>query len=123
MTGTQDWDDYALTATVAPHRLGEGGIAVRVCGMRRFYALLMTRDAIQLVKCYDGDALLAEQAFAMEDDRGYELVLQAKGDRLTASVDGAQIFDVRDDALGSGAIGLVSTDGRSAFEGVRVRPL
>jgi len=75
------------------------------------------------VKCYDGDALLAEQAFAMEDDRGYELVLQAKGDRLTASVDGAQIFDVRDDALGSGAIGLVSTDGRSAFEGVRVRPL
>ena len=66
ITGTRDWTDYAVTSTVRPHLVKTGGIAARVQGMRRFYALLLCADqTVQLVKALDGDTVLAEKIFRL----------------------------------------------------------
>ena len=41
MQGTRDWTDYAVEADVTPHLVTSAGLAARVQGMRRYYALLL----------------------------------------------------------------------------------
>ena len=43
MQGGRDWTDYEASSEVTLHMVKAGGIAVRVQGMRRYYALLLVR--------------------------------------------------------------------------------
>lgn len=124
--GTREWTDYEVSAPVRPHMVTSAGIGARVQGMRRYYALLLVRDGkARLVKALDGDAVLAETGFSWHFDATYELGLKVRGNRLRASIDGEEIFDVRDDdrPLTGGAVALVCEEGRVESESVRVRPL
>jgi hypothetical protein len=124
ITGTQEWTDYRLSARVAPHMAAEAGIAVRVGGMRRFYALLLCAGGkVRLLRCKGGEEVLAERDLAWAPDRGVLLSLEARGDRLAAGVDGEVAFEVRDGQLPRGGIALVQTEGRTAFSEVVVGPL
>jgi hypothetical protein len=126
MQGTREWTDYEVSAPVRPHMVLSAGIGARVQGMRRYYALLLVRDGCaRLVKVLDGEAVLAEAEFSWDFDVTYELSLEARGDRLRASIDGEEIFDVRDDdrPLLDGGVALVCEEGRAESEVVRVRPL
>lgn len=94
--------------------------------MRRYYALLLAKDGkARLSKALDGDAVLAETGFSWHFDVTYELRLEVQGNRLRASIDGDEIFDVEDDdrPLRGGAVALVCEEGRMGSEVVRVRPL
>lgn len=102
------------------------GIAARVQGMRRFYALLLCDDQkVRLVKAVDGDSVLAEQVFPWQFGETHKLTLQVVGQRLRAFVNDILVFAVDDNErpLTGGGIALVIEDGRLATEAVSVRPV
>jgi ADP-ribosylglycohydrolase len=124
--GTREWTDYEVNAPVRLHMAISAGIGARVQGMRRYYALLLTEDdKVRLVKALDGEAVLAERSFPWQFDVTYELSLRVEGDRLLASIEGEELFDIEDDdrPLTGGAVALVCEEGRMESEVVRVRPL
>lgn len=124
--GTADWQDYCVTADVKIMLAKEGGLAARVGGMRRWYALLLCDDgAVRLVKDREGRTILAERPFAWERDTPYQFTLAVQGDRIRAEIDGDVVADVVDehDPLRAGGVAFVLTEGTLASETVRVSPL
>lgn len=123
--GTRDWADLAVSADLTPHLASEVGLAVRVQGLRRYYAVLLGSDGVaRLVKSLDGDRVLATADQQWELGRTYQLIVEVTGNRIRARVDGLELFDVQDaeSPLLSGAIGLAVADGRAICETVTVRP-
>ena len=126
MQGAREWSNYQVHADVTPHLVEAAGIAARVQGMRRYYALLLCRDSkARLVKALDGNTVLAEADFAWQFGETHELALQVAGTHLTASIDGRQVFDLDDveRPLTGGAVALVCEEGRTATRSVRVCPV
>jgi len=123
ITGTREWKDYTFGAMVSPHMARRTGLAVRVQGMKRYYALsLVEGGIIRLSKELDGEKTLAEKEFKWEPNDLYRFSLATEGNRLIASIDGKTIFDLSDTdrPLASGGIGLLVTEGRSHFRDVGV---
>jgi len=134
--GTQEWRDYRVSAGITPHMVRSGGIAARVQGLRRYYALLLApQSRLRLVKLADGGAgptgeqVLAETELSWQPRETYDLALEVTGDsrhgtRLQGWVDGRRIFDLRDDSapLEHGAVALVCEAGTLACEVVRIQP-
>lgn len=126
MTGTREWTDYTVQARVRPHLVKHGGIAARVQGMRRFYALLLGVDGkVRLVKALDGDKTLAEAPFDWQFGGDYALQLTVQGQTIIGVVDGAEVVRVEDTdrPLTGGGIALVVEEGRMSTEEVRVGPI
>ena len=123
--GTREWTDYRVSADVTPHGVRSCGIAARVQGLKRYYALLLCRDQkIRLVKALDGLTVLAEADLEWELGQTYLLDLEVVGDMIHAELDGLTVFDAQDGdrPLSSGAIALVCEEGRTATQAVRVSP-
>lgn len=126
MQGTREWTDYVATADVAPHLAKAAGLAVRVQGMRRYYALLLCDDQkVRLIKALDGDTILAEIDYPWQLGQSYDLQLQANGNRLTGSINGEVVCDVTDNErpLTGGGVALVCEEGRTATNEVAVAPI
>lgn len=124
--GTADWRDYRVSADVTIMLAKRGGIAARVGGMRRWYALLLCDDGmVRLVKDREAESVLAERAMARELDRSYRLSLTVEGNRIIGEVDGVTVADVvdADDPLESGSVALIVTEGTQASEAVSVEPV
>ena len=124
--GTREWTDYALTADLTPHMCEATGVAVRVQGMRRYYALLLCRDgAVRLVKELDGTHILDKANLDWEFGHTYELKLEVQGNRLKGWIGDQCLFDTTDagEVLTSGAVGLVCQEGRAACSTVTVKPI
>lgn len=123
--GTREWDDYRVSSTITPHMAQATGIAARVQGMRRYYALLISQDGhARLLKVLDGEKILAEKEFVWESGRPYALSLQVEGTRLQGWVDQQLLFDVQDQEqpLVSGAIALLCEEGRVSSDAVVIQP-
>jgi hypothetical protein len=127
ITGTREWTDYVVEATLTPHLLAAGGLAARVQGLRRYYALLLCgdRQTVRLVKALDGERVLAEAPLEVAWGRASRLRLCVDGQRLAGYVDGRLVFDVRDPAspLPSGGVALVVREGTLTTPAVVVRPI
>jgi ADP-ribosylglycohydrolase len=124
--GTADWIDYRVTADVSVLLARQGGIAARVGGMRRWYALLLCDDGMaRLVKDREATTTLAEHPFAVELDRRYRLSLTVQGNRIMGEIDGQRMADVVDDSdpLPAGGVGLIVTEGTLSSGAVRVEPV
>lgn len=125
MQGTRRWNDYRVSADVTPH-LGEAvGIAARVQGMRRYYALLLCNDGeVCLVKALDGETVLAKDDFSWEPERAYTLSLEVVGARLQAWIDDQLVFDVRDvdSPLAGGGVAFVVEEGCLSSTAMTVQP-
>ncbi|MBO0793294.1 MAG: ADP-ribosylglycohydrolase family protein, partial [Ktedonobacteraceae bacterium] len=124
--GTREWTDYSVRAAVTPHMVEACGLAARVQGMRRYYALLITSDGwARLIKELDGERFLAQATIPWELDRAYDLKLCVEGNRIQAFVDEQPLFDLRDEdaPLLNGAVGLVCQEGRADCDAVSVQPL
>ncbi|MEO7839975.1 MAG: ADP-ribosylglycohydrolase family protein [Anaerolineales bacterium] len=125
ITGTREWTDYSVEASITPHLVKAFGLAARVQGLERYYALLLSnRNTIKLIKRLDGEILLAEQAFAWEFGQPYQLQITVKGNQILVSVNGALSFKVKDwdRPLSGGGIALVCEEGRIGTEEVSIRP-
>ena len=124
--GTREWTDYKVSAPLTPHMCQATGVAARVQGLERYYALLLSHEnKAQLVKVLEGETVLAEKAFNWQFGQAYELTLQVQGNRLVGSINGQQLFDYedKDNPLTGGAIGLVCEEGRVACNSVTVQPI
>ena len=123
--GTQEWTDYRVSATITPHLIARAGIAARVGGMRRYYALLLCEGGTaQLVKALGGETVLAETKIGWSLYQPYDLALEVAGPRIAASVDGRILFEMEDGEapLLHGAVALVVTEGRVGTDAVVVAP-
>jgi hypothetical protein len=122
--GSRDWRNYRVSADVTPHLAAAVGLAARVQGLTRYYALeLADRRTARLIRRWDEDTtVLASADLVWEFGRRYQLSLQADGGTLSAAVDGAELFHVTDGGPGpdSGGIALLVTEGRTATERVSV---
>ncbi|KAL1407972.1 hypothetical protein Q8F55_004769 [Vanrija albida] len=125
--GTREWTDYRVTVPDLTLKLGSpAGVAIRVQGLRRFYAFVFEEaqgeKVVSLVKQYDEKrTVLASTPFDWAVDTPYEVVLEARGAELKGSVGGA-VLSASDDAFDGGALGFVVTTGALAAGSVRVQP-
>ncbi len=124
--GAREWRDYTVTADVTPHLAEAAGLAARVQGLRRYYALrLAGRDRVEVVRHLDGPApeVLAARAYPWEFGTTHQLTLRVAGSRITALVDGTALFDLDDTALACGGVALLVEQGRTATQTVRITPI
>ena len=123
--GAREWTDYEVRSVITPHLAAAAGIAARVQGMERYYALLLCAGGVlRLVKKLDGETVLAELSFDWQEETAYTLVLRVDGQRIVATVDGQRMFDVDDDErpLTGGAVALVCEEGCLSSHAVLVAP-
>lgn len=126
MHGTRAWTDYQVSTTMTPHMCEAGGLGVRVQGMRRYYALLVSREKTQLIATLNGkDKVLAESAGGWEWGKTYKLSLTVEGNKLSGYIDGQLIVEANDNQhlFTGGGIALIAEAGRIGCEDVEVRPI
>lgn len=126
--GTRQWTDYAVSSRLTVHLGSSAGLAARVQGLRRYYALVLEAgDHLRLVRVRDDErTVLAEATCRWSLERPRELELQVEGQRLIGLVDGSKLLDVEDDhphALRDGGIGMVIVEGAISTDEVRVVPV
>jgi len=74
--GTREWANYAVSVDLKAQMAKAAGLAARVQGLRRYYALLLRRDATAaLVKVLDGERELAHVPFDWQGGKTYRLRL------------------------------------------------
>ena len=123
--GTRDWIDYQFAASAMPRVCDAGGIAVRVQGLQRYYALLLDQERTRIVRVLDGETVLAETDTGWSVEHDYDLKLQVEGNKLTAFVADEQVLETEDPdhALTGGGIALVAETGCIYFDKLAVRPV
>lgn len=125
MQGTREWKDYQVEADITPWLMDAGGIAVRVQGQKRFYALQLVKgNKVRLIKALDGDTILAEKDFDWEIHKTYTLRMQVSGNQIKAWVDGKQQFDLFDEGtpLSGGGVAYVLDLGHISSQFMTVKP-
>ncbi len=126
MQGTREWQDYEVEADITPWLMDAGGIAVRVQGQKRFYALQLVKgNKVRLIKALDGDTILAERDFDWETYGTYQLKMQVSGNQIRAWIDDALQFEVVDEGkpLNSGGVAYVVDQGHISSQALSVRPI
>ena len=127
LQGSRDWRDYRVVSRMATTTAKAFGLAARVQGMRRFYALLLEKpDRAVLVRVYDDDVIrLAESAFEWVVDINYTFELQIQGNMLRAGLNGVQLFEVQDDdaRLDCGAIAYLVDEACVLSASVEISPV
>jgi ADP-ribosylglycohydrolase len=127
--GSRDWCDYHVKSEITPLLAKAWGLAARVQGRERYYALIF--DAVdggrlKLVKRDHDETILAKARFNWELDRPYALELRVLDTAIAAFVDGKEMFSVRDEdglPLRGGGIGLVVDTGSIATQAVDISPI
>jgi len=127
--GSRDWKDYRVTTEIMPLLANAWGLAARVQGRERYYALMFDRaegGRVRLIKRLHDEVVLASEPFDWQLDRKYEVELRVAGSDIEAHVDGKRLFSVQDTGglpLTGGAVALVVDSGSISAEEVRVSPL
>ena len=123
ITGTREWSDYTVQTSITPHLAKHFGLAVRVQGLERYYALLLCdQNSIKLTKRLDGEVILAEQAFIWKFGQPYHIQVTVQGSQISARINGNLVFKVDDPErpLSGGGIALVCGEGRVGTDDVSV---
>ncbi len=123
--GTRDWRDYRVSAQLTPHLCRAGGLAVRVQGLQRYYALICDGKKVRIIRNHYGETVLAETTAGWKLGQPYELVLEVTGFRLVGYINGEKLVEATDSerVLDSGGIGLVVEEGRIGCKDVSVEPI
>jgi ADP-ribosylglycohydrolase len=121
--GAPDWRDVTVATRLTVYMARRAGVAIRVQGLRRYYALMVCEDGfIRLARRRDEESVtLAEAAMKWAGGATLEFFLSASGGRLRGSVNG-QNLEADNDDLQSGAIALVCDEGTIGTSAVLVRP-
>ncbi|KAK4501624.1 hypothetical protein PRZ48_007433 [Zasmidium cellare] len=125
-TGTRDWADYRLSAPRFQVTLGSAGLAVRVQGLNRYYALILQSGGqrVALLKARDEvRTVLSSVEYAWKLDEIYSVSLVANADTLTGYIAGQKIVEVHDAEYVNGGIGAVVADGSLSIDQFDVAPL
>ncbi len=126
MQGCREWSDYRVAATITPHLIESAGLAARVQGMRRYYALMLRHEyRVCLIKALDGETVLAEAPFNWQLEQPYTLEIEVEGNLIRCLIDGQLIFEVEDSdrPLTGGGVALVCAEGMLQTDAVTISPL
>lgn len=121
--GTREWTDLTVDADCVVHLARAAGLAIRVQGLCRHYALLLVeRRLLRLVRVLGDETVLAQATFPWSFERPYRLTLGARGRHLWGAVDGEALLEVEDPdpTLDAGAIALVCAEGHIEVGPVRL---
>ena len=127
--GTREWTNYEVAATITPLVAKAWGLAARVQGRERYYALMFDQadgGRVRLVRRRRMETTLASQSFPWTLDQSYDLKLQVRDREIRALVNGKPMFqfhDSSDDVLTGGGIALVVDTGSVSTPEVHVAPL
>jgi len=124
--GTHDWKNYKVSADVTPHLASKVGIAARVQGMKRYYALLITQDGKGvLVKNIDEEIVLGEVDIVWALGHTYDLALEVCENRIRGWINGNEAISATDisNDLECGGIALVCEQGRTGTNKVTIAPV
>jgi ADP-ribosylglycohydrolase len=127
--GSRDWKNYRVRSEVTP-LLAEGwGLAARIQGRERYYAVMFDRSdggCARLMKRVHDETVLATAPFSWQLDQKYVVELQVEGSQIHAFVDGCKILEARDMQqlpLTGGGVGLVVDTGSISTTAVHITPL
>ena len=124
--GTRDWRDYEVSSDVTIHLARDGGVAVRVQGLRRYYALVLSRDGRASLRKVRDDlrTTLAETPFVWSFEHSYAIKVAVRGRSISCTLDGRPLFVVHDDTdpFETGGIGLMINEGALSTQEIRVDP-
>ncbi|MCY4656037.1 MAG: ADP-ribosylglycohydrolase family protein [Gammaproteobacteria bacterium] len=122
--GNRDWDSYKVSADITPHLVNRVGLAARVQGLKRYYALVLTGEGkLQIVRELDGRKILNEVEYPLELGRTYQFDVTVNGNQISGSIDGDTTIEANDNLLTTGGIGLLIDEGRTATQSVSVSPV
>ncbi|KAL4765762.1 ADP-ribosylglycohydrolase family protein [Aspergillus foveolatus] len=123
--GARDWTNYRILVPKLKVSMGAPvGVAVRVQGLNRYYALLLIEGRrVALVKAKDEQRItLASVSFDWRVDGEYDFALEADGTSICGKVQGIEI-NASDDQYSEGGIGLVVTEGAICVDSIEISPL
>lgn len=122
--GSEEWTDYTISTTASIPLATSAGVAARIGGMRRYYALVLAHGGkAQLVKCVNERTVLAEIDVPWEVDVSYDFTLTVDGNHLRGTVAGVTLEATDEDRpLRGGAAGLVVEVGALEAGEITVRP-
>jgi hypothetical protein len=115
-TGSPDWRDYRVQTQVIPWLNVEFGLAIRVRGLLRYYALIARAGQLQLVRMNHEQAVLASVAWEYEQGKKYGLFLEARGTTIRGGVLDGPALQATDDAIDAGGLGMIVNEGRAVFD-------
>ena len=126
MTGCREWGDYRVSTQLVPHLVESCGLAARVQGMKRYYALEVIRGGgARLVKALDGINVLAEIPFEWNLGDAIDLELTVQGNHLVGTLNKNIKLEFEDTQrpLTGGGIALVLTEGRMGTHEIQIAPI
>ena len=132
--GTREWQDYEVSAKVTPHLARSWGLAARVGGLRRYYAIVFDEtagkggprgDRASILKVRDETTVLATCAFDWSVEQSYPLRLMIEGASIRTWVDDRRLLAVDDatDRLVGGGVALLCEEGSLSTEAIAIRPI
>jgi ADP-ribosylglycohydrolase len=112
--GSRDWQNYAVQSAIMSDPAKSFGLAARVQGLTRYYALLLgPNQVLRLIRNYDGIEVLAETAYNWNWSERYRFNLEVSGPEIVGSLNGTELIRYHDSgsALVDGGIALVCEEG------------
>jgi hypothetical protein len=122
--GSRDWQNYAVQSAIVSDPAKSFGLAARVQGLTRYYALLLgPNQVLRLVRNYDGVEVLAEVPYSWNWSEPYQFNVVVEQATIIGSINGAELISYSDpDArLLDGGIALVCEEGLIMTDEVVVR--
>ena len=124
LQGSRDWRNYEFRARVEIRLADSFGLAIRAQGLRRHYSLRLDPSGhARLVRCADGEQILAEAPCEWIVQRPREFAISAQGDVIRASVDGIPLLEAHDALLEGGAAGFLINRGGIVIQSAEVEAL
>ncbi len=123
--GAADWTDYRVDCRITPKMAVSAGIAVRVQGLRRYYAVVFAEaGTIRIEKSLDGRKTLAQTSFPWEEHQDYQVEVEAQSNRIRVWIDGRLTLTAVDarQPLTGGAFGFIVESGCMGAGTPRVMP-
>jgi ADP-ribosylglycohydrolase len=121
--GSREWQNYTVQAAIMPDPAKSFGLAARVQGLTRYYALMLgPNQVLRLLRYHDSLEVLAEVPFAWRWHQRYDFTLQVVGTSVCGSVDGTELIRYNDAGtkLRDGGIALVCEEGLITTDEVSV---
>lgn len=124
VTGAPNWSDYTIQVDVRSRDDDAIGIMFRFLDGENYYRFSMDKQRAyrRLIKKVRGEVIvLAEDAVRYVQDQWYTLKAEVNGNKIIVSLSDEPVFDISDDSLKSGKIGLYSWgNAGSEFENLLV---
>ena len=124
--GTRDWRNYEVSSDIMPLLADRWGLAARVQGRERYYALMFDRrdgGSVRLVKRQHHETTLACKPLDWKLDQRYRLKLRVTDGDIAAFIDDQLVFEVPDataSQMRGGGVALIVDTGSISCEAVRV---